>query len=358
VTPDNADPNKMRWYDSLAAAQEAATKDHLPVMVAVTRDGKDEDDKAIEKLSSWAVAITLSNGKMAAVEVADTAEGKDLTNQTSQQTLPALVWADNFSNGILAQSFPDSAQALSDVVGKWKNTLSSVDKYFKDHESRGEKLLGKGKLREAYLEFAFVAPFKGPEPDKAKEGQAKIKEAWLKLVDVAQNLPADSRGRSAVLKGVRRDVAGLDCAPAIEEAAGKVDGAKVAATKDAKPGSAMPAVGNKPLAQVAATAFPQVTVESDDAAIDTRVLSNGTDDRLKKAEKLIQEAVSAYKKATADSAERGEARNGLLTDAHAKFEMALILIEAVTGNKPDAQTEKLMDRVGMLMYGCMKHRSS
>jgi len=64
-----------------------------------------------------------------------------------------------------------------------------------------------------------------------------------------------------------------------------------------------------------------------------------------------------FRKATADSAERGEARNGLLRNAQAKFEKALALLEWAGMGKPDAQTEKLIERLSLLIYGCLKYQT-
>jgi len=55
--------------------------------------------------------------------------------------------------------------------------------------------------------------------------------------------------------------------------------------------------------------------------------------------------------------DRGEARNKLLRAAHTKFDKALALLDQATAGKPDTQTGKLMERIGMLMYGCLKYQS-
>ena len=34
------------------------------------------------------------------------------------------------------------------------------------------------------MEFAYIAPFKGPDAERGKAGQLKIQEQWIALVDV------------------------------------------------------------------------------------------------------------------------------------------------------------------------------
>ena len=72
---------------------------------------------------------------------------------------------------------------------------------------------------------------------------------------------------------------------------------------------------------------------------------------------LFRSGMADYKRATADSAERGPARNELLRNAHAKFEKSLNILESACDGKPDAQLEKLMEKTSMLMYGTLKYQS-
>ena len=95
----------------------------------------------------------------------------------------------------------------------------------------------------------------------------------------------------------------------------------------------------------------------EDAGVDTRFLASKDDARSRDADKLVQDGLAEFRKAAADIANRGEARNGLFRSAQAKFEKALALLEWASMGKPDAATEKLMERVSMLMYGCLKYQS-
>ena len=377
----NADDD-MRWYGSLAAAEEAAKAEDLPVMAVLRRLGSLDDQEAVEKLASWPQVGALSKEGMAAVRLnADGSKAEALSSKLKLPSLPGIIWLDQYGNPILGQSMPESAQAIVQVVGNWKTTLASIDRFFKDHNGRGERFLERGKLRDAYLEFSYGVPFKGPEPDRARAGHEKARERWAKLLDVAAKFPEGSRSRDAIVKGLRQDVQGTDYAVTLEQAIQKAGAALSAvaaadtpaasAEKPAAPASAlaaagvaesksapaMPAVENKPLAEVIAARVATQEQPSEDAGVDTKALAGKNDERLKDAEKLVQDGLGEFRKATADTMDRGEARNGLLRAAHTKFDKALALLDQATAGKPDAQTGKLMERIGMLMYGCLKYQS-
>lgn len=373
---DNNDNNndEMRWYGSLAAAVEAAKEDGIPVMAVLRRVGNLDDQKTVERLASWPQAAQLSKEGLAAVRLnAEGSKAEELSAKLKLPSIPGIMWLDHYGNPILGQAMPGGAPALASVTANWKSTLGNIDRFFKDHNGRGERCLEKGKLREAYLEFACVAPFKGPEPERAKSGQQKTRERWGQLLQVAGNFPADSHSRGAIIRGLRRDVLGTDYAAGLEEAlqkvgapapiaaadkpAASVPDAVAAAGAPAKSASVMPAVEDKPLAEVISARVAAPEQPSEDAGVDPKFLLAKGDGRLKDAEKLVQDGLGEYRKATADSADRGEARNGLLRAAHTKFEKALVLLEESVGGKPDTQTEKLMERIGMLMYGCLKYQS-
>ncbi len=366
----------MHWYDSIKEAATAAARNKAPVFVAITRADNDTDDKMLDRLSSWPQCIELSKKDMAAVEVnATDPEGQEFIKKLGLKNMPAGVWLDSYGNTVSGQALPESGDAVHNIVSNWKNTLGNIEKYFKDHLSRGERLLGHGKLREAYLEYAAVAPLKGPDAEKGREGLQKVKDQWTKILAVAEDMAKDSHGRKAIVKGLRRDTVGLDFASVIEQEIQKVltgvmadarppegRGDTKVAAKDppAKTGSAMPAVENKPLSQLIVGSAPANATperETEDAAVDTRGIAAREDERFKKADKLIQDATTSYRKACSDSMDRGAERNELLTSAHINFEMALSLIEQVTAGKPDGQIEKLMERISMMMYGCLKYQS-
>ncbi|MGD0093862.1 MAG: hypothetical protein ABSE73_28470 [Planctomycetota bacterium] len=371
-TPDNRNL-QMRWYKSLAEALGAAGQDGIPVMAVLRRLGNLDDQKTVEHLGSWPQVAQLSKESLAAVRL--NAEGKkaeELSAKVKLPSLPGIMWLDQYGNPILGQSMPGSADSIVAVVANWKTTMNSVDKFFKDHTARGEKLLERGKLRDAYLELALVAPFKGPEPEHAKVGLQKVKDKWAQLLDMAAKFPEENRSRIAILKGLRKDVQGTDYAAGLEEAIQKAGiaaqaaaakpaetgSAAVAASGEPKAASAMPAVEDKPLSEVVSKRIVAEEQPSEDAGVNARFLVEGkNDERLKEAEALLQAGLLEFRKATADSADRGEARNALLREAHKKFEKALADLEQASGGKPDTQTEKLMERISFLMYGCLKYQS-
>ena len=87
------------------------------------------------------------------------------------------------------------------------------------------------------------------------------------------------------------------------------------------------------------------------------MLSESTDEHLKAADKLLKEGLVAYRQACADSMDRGEARNSLLKKAHDLFDQSVQAIDAVNAAKPNAQLDRMMSQISMLMYGCLKYQS-
>ena len=71
----------------------------------------------------------------------------------------------------------------------------------------------------------------------------------------------------------------------------------------------------------------------------------------------MQQGYADYKKAIADSSDRGPARNQLLKSAHTNFEQALTMMEQAKGAKADTALDKVMERASMLMYGSLKYQS-
>jgi hypothetical protein len=132
--------------------------------------------------------------------------------------------------------------------------------------------------------------------------------------------------------------------------------AAIAVSKPAAP--AMPAVETKTLKQLVSSApSTATTASSDDTSIDTHLLSDSSDKRLKTAEESYQTGLDLYKKALADSMERGEERNKLLKDARGFFDIAVKLIDEASGGKPTAQMDKLSAKISMLIYGCLKYQT-
>jgi hypothetical protein len=388
---------ELLWHPTVKAAIEAAQKDSLPVMVVCDDRGGDDKNRLIptvERLNGWPPVMQMSQGGpggLAAVKAhppgaADTpatrpggpragglAHSEDLDAKALFAKVKApfrILWLDPYGNVVMAQRRPDQSDAVTGVVANWKNTLATLERFFKDTNRHGEAFLDRGKLREAYQELALIVSCKGPEAERAQVCQQKVRERWAQLLKIAADSPADSINRAAIIKGLRRDVQGLDYAATLEDAIEKLGVPKQAAAADKPAGGearppaggaatppAAPAVEDKPLSEVVA-ARPTVKEQPrEDVGVDASFLKGSKDDRLKDANKLVQDGLDDFRKATADSADRGEARNGLLRGAHGKFEKAMTILDKTSGGKPDAATEKLMERISMLMYGCLKYQS-
>jgi hypothetical protein len=363
----------MQWYDSLDAASTWSTsKNSAPVLAVVYRTDNASDKQALDLMSSWPQAIKLSNSDMAAVKIrADSDKGKALIAQLGIKVFPFIVWLDPNGNAICGLQYPYTAVDLGNIVTGWKATLDVVNKYLKERVARGENLLSKGKLREAYFEFAAVTPFKGPDADAAKAGQAKVQEAFTKLVEAARQAAPKSPGRNAIIKGLRGDILGLPFAPEVEKSITLLDAVDnapaVAQAEQPQPqpaaDAAKPAavVEMKPLKQLASAPLPAAAAaperDADDPGLDARILSESTDKRLKTAFGAFQSGLDLYKRAFAEGTQHGEERNGMLKNARDFFEMTLKMIDEVTGGKPDAQMDKLSSRISMLVYGCLKYQT-
>jgi len=344
---------EFRWHSSFSEASSSARGNDAPVMVVLRRPGNIDDSKLIDKMASWPMAQELSKESFSATKLsADSPEGKALIARLKLKVMPAIAWLDQYGNAILGQGLPDSVQPLAAVAQGWKNTLAGIEKFFKDHQARGEKYLNNGKLREAYLEFSVLAPFKGPLPEAAKTALDKVKERWTQLLDMAAAMPAESLSREAIFKGLRRDTQGLDFAAVLELAMQKGGAAQIAATdKPVAPAE------EKSLSEVVSSRVSISERDNDDGALDYRCLEGKSDERYKQVEQMLKDAVVEYKKATADSADRGPARNELLKSAHAKFEKSLTLLDAAAAGKPSGDVEKLMEKTSMLMYGTLKYQT-
>jgi hypothetical protein len=345
----------MKWQASQAAAIQAAKSGKLPVLITVARK---EDQKLVDKLGSWPQSIEMTTkDKLVAVQVkAESAEGAELLTKLAQRA-PAAIFMDHNGNAMLGMPLPESVQPITAVVNGWPTLLTNIEKFMKDHVTRGEKYLDKGKLKDAYLEFSYGAPFKGSDAEKAKGGQVKIEELWGKLLDTALKMPDSSVARSAITKGLLRETFGTSFYAEMESA---IKAGKPLALRSAGPSYAAKAAPAKSLAEVARSAPSMVSAsraDSEDGPVDSKFLLNSSNPKLKEAEKLLQDGIADYKKATADSMERGPARNELLKSAHSKFDKTLTLFEEASKASPDPQIEKLMEKTSMLMYGTLKYQS-
>jgi hypothetical protein len=345
--------SEFKWFSSQSDATTSAKSADAPVMVVLRRPGNPDDTKMIDKMASWPMAQELSQESFSAMRLsADSPEGKSLLARLKIKTLPAIAWLDQYGNAILGQAMPDNVQPISAVIQNWKNTLAGIEKFFKDHQARGEKYLNQSRLREAYQEFSIAAPFKGPLPEAAKAALDKVKERWTQLLDLAAAMPAESVSRAAIFKGLRRDTQGLDFGAVLELAIQNGGTGKQVAAAD-KPGPAE----EKSLSEVVSSRVSISERDNDDGALDYRCLEGKADERYKQVEQMLKDAVVEYKKATAESMERGPARNELLKSAHAKFEKSLTLLETASAGKPAGDVEKLMEKTSMLMYGTLKYQT-
>ena len=376
------DPERMiQWQDSVDSAEQFANSGSKPVLLVIARAGNDADAKAISLFQSWPSIITASKKDFAVVRVSSgDAKAKEIIAQLSVKTFPYLAWLDQYGNAIMGQSFPDTASAVTSVVGGWKLTLDNVNAFMKDSVAQADKLLAKGKLHEAYKLYAQIAAFKGPYPDIARVGTQKVLESWKKLIALAGTMPPASHDRLSMLKGIQKETEKLDCTKAIAEAIAALPATAVAAAPGAAAGQeqnvanadkpaanksndessysetpAAPAAPTTSLKQL--TTAPQAVAESDDSNFDSHLLSSSTDDRLKNAEKSLRDGLVAYRKALADSMDRGEPRNALLRQAHDLFDQAVQAIDVVNAAKPNPQLDALAANISMLMYGCLKYQS-
>ena len=376
----------MKWYSSVNEATGWATVGAAPVMVAIGRVGNVEDLKAQEKIGSWPPIATVSSTLFAAVKIsADSEDGVNLVKLMGPKSVPGLIWMDQYGNPILSQPMPDVAVSVANVIANWKSTLSNIDRFFKDHLARGDANLKSNKLREAYMEYALLSKFKGPIADKAKEAQATVSESWLKVAAVAAKLPVGSRDSVAMLKGLREEVKNTDFAVVLEKellnAMMAAEAAKVAAAPDTEnkvAGSPVVEVASapapaadpvappapapekslvvKPLSEVIKTSAP-VARDANDSTLNMAYLVSSANPVLKQAGEALQHGIAAYQKATADSMERGEARNTLLRTAHTEFDKSITLLEQAAGGKPDDTVKRLEERVSMLLYASLKYQS-
>lgn len=371
--PNNPKNEEMSWLkqtsDALSEAQAQGAP--CPILAVLHRAGNVDDNKVLDKLASWPQLQAAADGKLVIVLKlkSESSEGQDLIKKLNLKTVPVIVWLDTYGNPIQGQQIPDTVQPIMSVIANWKPTLAAIERFFIDHHVHGDRYLARGKLREAYLEYSFGPSLKGPLGERARTGQGKVKQHWTQLAEIAAKLPTGSRDREVIVKGLRKETLGTDFAASLEQTlqsaaatpqvAAAAPAGEPAARSLAPAASVMPVTDNKPLLEIV-SARPQPAAterDSDETAVDSRFLGTKTDAKFKEAEKLLQDGILDYRKATAENADRGPARNELLKSAHAKFEKTLALLDEATAGKPDPQTEKLMERTSMLLYGSLKYQS-
>lgn len=350
------DERTVDFQSSLSDAENFAENKDGPVM-AFIGDGTPNDKKWTERLSSWPQLQELSHTKMAVVQLSEKeGSGKEIATGLKLHA-PSLAFLDKYGNAMLGMSFPDSVGPITNVVAGWKGMMANVESFFKDHTTRGERLLNTGKIKPAYLEYELVAPFKGPEPTKAKEAMKKIEDQWLRLLEIGSRMPAGT-AQQAIFKGLRKDTLGTSYAASMETFL-KDPNAAVAARNGG--GAPMVTAPAKSLTEATrgsvSSAASNDSSEDANSGLDYGVLSKSSDDRLKKADLLLKEGVTDYKKATADGMERGPARNELLQAARGKFEQVLNLCEEAQKAGVGQGLDKIMEKTSMLMYGSLKYQS-
>ena len=365
----------MKWFHSVAEATSSTLANQLPIMVNIARIGNVDDMKMQDRMASWNPLAQMSRTVLAAVKMkSDSQEAITIVKIIGPKAVPGLVWLDHYGNPVMAQSVPDTSQPIAGTVANWKSTLANIEKYFASHQARGDAFLKIGKLREAYLEYSPLAKFKGPNAEKAQAAAAKVKEAWMKVAAVAVNLPDSSRDRIAILKGLRAEVKDTDYASGFEKdvlaAMTIADANRAAAYADG--GNGTPAIvpppvpttapidpnaaDAKPLGEVSAASSSSVK-DSSDVNVDVGYLLNNSNQRLKEAGKLIEGGIAAFKKATAESMDRGDPRNELLKTSHDNFDKSLTIMTEMITAKPDETLRRLSERVSMLLYASLKYQS-
>lgn len=395
------DVGGLDWHETLDDALDWAKQNKKPAMLVIFRPGNQNDAKQVAKLGTWPALVDACDEHFAAARLPTrNATARAIAKAAGVKSLPAVVWLDQCGNPIKTETIPDTPNPLADTVKNWPNLIGKVEKFLKERTASGDKLLTQGHLREAYLEFSTVAPYKGPCAEQAQQGREKVKESWKGLILASRMSPPDSRERRIVLEGLLHEIEGTDCEPEIrrlvvaaDKAGRAVGSAKsdapaeppAVAAVDPKPSTppAAPDQATKPgtsAAQATAaandtdeldttgdgksltdlvTTAPKVSAPVDAAASlpQLDLLREGADPRLKEAAGLVQEGIGSYRRALADSMERGPARNKLLKSAYANFDKASSMIQESTAQKPDARLEKLLQQIAMMMYGCVKYQS-
>ena len=388
--PNNptVDDGKIDWHDTVDEALDWAKKNKKPVMLVIRRAANKADLKLVAKLSEWPVLVDASTERFAAVKGAPRVEQiQDIAKLAGVKTLPAIVWLDQYGNPVKTQAIPDSVNSLAEVVKNWPALIAGVEKMLKDKVAQADKLASQGHLHEAYTELSALSEYKGPDAEAAQKAREKVKQKWTALAEMGTKQPAGSRERTVIIQGLLRETQGTDFEQEMqkmvadgEKALVQTDAPKTAVAAaepvvpvPAKP--AQPATPVKPAAPAGAddsndvletgghgksltelsTAAP-VPVQSS-SLIQTDILNGSTDPQIKDAAKMIQEAMTSYRQATADSMDHGAQRNNLLKSAYDGLNKSSAILLDSVANKPDARIERLVQQISMMMYGCMKYQS-
>ena len=391
VDPNN-DPSVFYFNDSMDDAEDQAAEEKKPIMMVVVKTYTGDDYKPVERMMTWPYAIAGSHKEFIATRgTIGNPDLKALCEKMNVKALPAIIWLDSWGNALTIQSFPETATQIAAVPPNWPALVAKVDKFFKEHMDRAERAIKSNKFKDAYNEYGLVARFKGPQPEKAREAQKKVKEQWLKLLNVAKSSPP--RERSLILQGIQRETSGTDLEREMLEAVTtalnavadtpktETPPADVAAANpppvapaapvapvapvtpaappapDAKALAAQKALESKTLGDLASSSsLPLASAEPDDTQVGS-VLLGKSDPKLKDAHALIQSGMASYRKAIADATDRGPARNAMLKSAYENLSKAMDILDTANAVKPDAQLDKVSQDISMMMYGCLKYQS-
>jgi len=359
--PQDPNNNKdVQWAADMTEADSQIEKQKGLILALVGRPNNTDDDKAKKKIGEFVQVVELQQKSgMGLLSLnSETDLGKELVTRLSIKSFPVIVFLDQYGNPISAMNMPDSGTPIATAYNGDKSLQPSIDKYFSDHLSKGDALFAKGKLREAYAEYGWLAPLKGPDAEKGNAGQAKVLAVWTKLLDQALKAQEKSIERDSILAGLRQDTKDSSAQDRLEAA---IKAGNAAALKDA------PAEAPKPNGKLTSesTASSKVLADLINARIniddipETVNLSalTASNDQIKQAAQLFKEGQVFYGKAIDDKSD-GMTRGQMYKFASEKFLQGLELLNTGLGDKkPDAGTARVRDQVLVLLYNCYKFAS-
>ncbi|MEI6233368.1 MAG: hypothetical protein WCT04_09960 [Planctomycetota bacterium] len=384
----NGANDEIQWHDSVPDALEWAKKNNKPVMLLVWRHKADIEAK---KMFAWQALGDASEVMFAAVRGAPgSATIRPLVQLSGIKSTPCILWLDAYGNPVKQQPIPDSVNAIADVIRSWPTLIAGIQNSLKDKVSRGEKLIAKGNLHDAYVELSSLAAYKGPIAESALKAKNKVTEQWTHLAEMADKQPLDSAMRKNIISGLTRETKDTDFESAMQKllaVGAKPEASATVAVADAdKPKSSEAVPPEKPVTPMSPEKNnpPAVAVNEDQLDVNAKgktladisaapaklpassesglklnldPLTSDANPKMKDAAKLLQSGIEAYRQATADSMDRGTRRNDLLKSAYENFNKGSTLVQEAIDQKPDRTLESILQDVSMMMYGCLKYQS-